>query len=121
VLALLDQISEALNTIVARTHSMKGPNEFTATAEGKERLDGICMLFIALGESLKNLDKVTKGELLARHPQIDWAGVKGLRDIIAHHYFDVDSDTVYWVCKNEAPHLLSVVQEIRESVKNGAG
>jgi uncharacterized protein with HEPN domain len=56
-----------------------------------ERLDGIAMLFMAIGESLKNLDKITNGLLFLTRPEIDWTGVKGFRDIIAHHYFDIDA------------------------------
>ena len=57
------------------------------SSTGVAILDSICMQFIAIGESLKGLDKVTRGELLTTHPEIDWKNVKGLRDIIAHHYF----------------------------------
>lgn len=55
-----------------------------------ERLDGIAMLYIAIGESQKNIDKITEGSLLADYPEIDWTGAKGFRDIIARHYFDID-------------------------------
>jgi len=53
------------------------------------------MLFIAIGESLKNIDKITQGRLLSDYPEIDWVGVKGFRDIIAHHYFDIDAEQVF--------------------------
>ncbi|OQB37372.1 MAG: hypothetical protein BWY06_02402 [Candidatus Latescibacteria bacterium ADurb.Bin168] len=121
VSAVLGQISETLDVILARTRHMKSSREFTETPEGKERLDGICMLFIALGESLKNLDKITRGELLSRYPEIDWTGVKGFRDIIAHHYFDIDAETVYWMCRNEVPRLNSVVRAMREATRTGEG
>ena len=44
-------------------------------------------MLIAIGESLKNLDKITGGSLLAKYPEVDWKGAKGARDIISHHYF----------------------------------
>jgi uncharacterized protein with HEPN domain len=40
------------------------------------------MMLIAIGESLKNLDKVTGGTLFSRYPEVDWKGAKGIRDII---------------------------------------
>ena len=43
-----------------------------------DRLDAICMMLIAIGESLKNLDKVTGGRLLSKYPEIDWKGAKGI-------------------------------------------
>jgi uncharacterized protein with HEPN domain len=36
-----------------------------------EKLDAICMQLIAIGESVKHLDKVTAGGLLLRYPQIE--------------------------------------------------
>ncbi len=53
---------------------------------------------IALGESVKNLDKVTEGQLLIRYPAVEWKRVMGMRDVISHHYFDVDAEVVYSVC-----------------------
>ncbi|MDD6078996.1 MAG: hypothetical protein PUC85_02315 [bacterium] len=39
-------------------------NDFLCSPEGMLRLDALCMNLIALGESVKNLDKMTNGELL---------------------------------------------------------
>ena len=58
-------------------------------------LDAICMNLIALGEAVKGLDKITKGELLVRYPEIYWSGVMKMRDKIAHHYFEMDAEVVY--------------------------
>ena len=57
------------------------------------------MLLITIGESLKNLDKVTNGELLPEYPEIEWKKVKGLRDIISHQYFDVNAEAIFDVCE----------------------
>ena len=42
---------------------------------------------------MKNVDKITGGKLFSQYPEIDWTGAIGFRDIIAHHYFDVDART----------------------------
>ena len=31
--------------------------------------------------------------------------MKGLRDIIAHHYFEVDADQIWWIIENELQPL----------------
>jgi uncharacterized protein with HEPN domain len=74
------------------------------------------MQLIAIGESLKNLDKVAGTELLGRYPQIDWKSAKGMRDIISHHYFDLDAEAVYNVCKTNLPEMKMVLQKIIEDV-----
>ena len=67
------------------------------------------MQLIAIGESLKNIDKITDKELLEKYPQIDWKGAKGMRDIISHHYFDIDANDIYFVCDNKLEELLETI------------
>ena len=74
-----------------------------------EKLDSICMQLIAIGESLKNIDKITNKKLLEKYPQIDWKGAKGMRDIISHHYFDIDANDIYFVCDEKLEELLETI------------
>ena len=111
--SILFQIDEAIEKIKFRTKDVQSPDYFTDSPEGIERLDGIAMLFIAIGESLKNVDKFTSGLLLQKYPEIDWVGVKGFRDIIApHHYFDIDAEQVFWICKNNLESLSTAIKRI---------
>ena len=52
VLDILGQIDGALQKVGDRSRRIASADELTATPEGEERLDGLCMLFIAIGESL---------------------------------------------------------------------
>ncbi len=36
----------------------------------------------------------------------------GIRDIIAHHYFDLDAEIVYDVVKNNLPQMLKTINEM---------
>ena len=36
----------------------------------------------------------------------------GIRDIIAHHYFDLDESIVFDVVKNKLPGLLATINKI---------
>lgn len=84
VLSILKQIDDALEKIATRAAPVRSANDFTDSPAGMEKLDSICMLFIAIGEALKNVDRITGGTLLSQYPEIDWKGVIGFRDIIAH-------------------------------------
>lgn len=112
VRAILLQIDDAIEKIKGRCAHVDNADYFTGTPEGMEKLDSIAMLFIAIGESLKNLDKITGGVLLAKYPEIDWAGVKGFRDIIAHHYFDIDAEQVFWILKHNLGPLSETIKRI---------
>lgn len=114
---VLSQILEATARIERRFSSIRSPGDFLVNDEGIDRLDGICMMLIAMGESLKNLDKITNGELLQRYPQVDWDGAKGIRDIISHHYFQVNPDIVYDVCLEKLPGLIQAVNAMLEELR----
>lgn len=109
---ILLQIAAALDKIAARVEPIKRPEDFTSSPAGQEKLDSICMLFLAVGEAVKHIDRITRGELLAQYPDIDWKGVMGFRDIIAHHYFDIDADQVFWLCRHALQPLTATIHRM---------
>ncbi len=111
-LHILFQINEATLKILKRFKAITTVDDFTGTEHGMEKLDSICMLLIALGEALKNLDKVTNKELLIQYPQIDWKKAKGMRDIISYHYFEMDAAVIYDVCQSRIPELSYTINKI---------
>jgi uncharacterized protein with HEPN domain len=108
--SILTQIDEAIGRIKTRTAEIVSADYFTSSPAGMERLDGIAMLFMAIGESIKNLDKITGGTLLSKYLEIDWTGIKGFRDIIAHHYFDIDAEQVFWIVRHNLEQLSTVIK-----------
>ena len=95
-----------------RFSKIKEPDDFVESEEGLEKLDSICMQLIAIGESLKQIDKITEGEYLVNYPQVEWDKAKKMRDIIAHHYFDIDEEIVFNVCQKHLPLMLDVIQKM---------
>ena len=114
---ILSQIIEASGRVERRFTSIQSPNDFLESEDGVDKLDGICMMLIAIGENLKNLDKVTNSKLLARHPEVDWKGAKGIRDIISHHYFDLNAEVVFSVCKERLPGLVAAVKAMKNELE----
>jgi len=113
ILDILNQIIEAIEIIEERCSFATCQDDFTDTKEGQEKLDGICMKLIAVGESLKKIDHITQSTLLNKYPQIEWKKIKGIRDFISHHYFDLDAEMIFGICQNNIADLLSVLQQIR--------
>lgn len=112
ILIILEQINDALKTVTMRFKPVDNVDYFTDSPEGKEKLDGICMQLIAIGESLKKIDKLTDKKLLQEYAQIDWTGAKGVRDIISHHYFDIDADEIYWICDQQIESMQHTIEQI---------
>ena len=112
VLHLLRKIEQTLKRIIDNSVEIDSYHFYYLTPAGMERLESTCMLLIAIGETIKGVDKLTNKELLPQFPSIDWKGAMGIRDIIAHHYFDLDAEIVYNVVKSNLPEMLVVVGDM---------
>lgn len=112
ILSLLRKILQTVERILANSETINSPSFYLLTPSGMERLESTCMLLIAIGEGVKGVDKLTEKNLFSHYPGIDWKGVMGMRDIIAHHYFDLDAEIVYDVIKNDLPQLKEILEQI---------
>lgn len=117
-LDILEDIHSAIERLEERTVRVHTVDDFLGSSEGMVLLDATCMLLIAIGESLKNLDKTTDGLLLPTYPSIPWKNIKGMRDIIAHHYFDIDADQILWIVKNEISPLKIAIEFFIKELSN---
>lgn len=114
----LELIQESLEKILLRFSGISCSDDFLLRSDGgMMKLDSICMKLIAIGESLKNLDKITNKELLVQYPEIPWKYVMGVRDIIVHHYFDVDADEIYRICKEDIDPLYQMIKRIMADLR----
>ncbi len=112
VIEIIKQILGSLEKIERRFININSSDDFLDSDEGLDMLDSICMQLIAIGESIKNIDKISKGKLLPNYPDVDWKGIKGVRDIISHHYFDIDAEEIFNLHDNNLEKLAQTMKSI---------
>lgn len=112
VIDSLQKIRNVIETIEDRFAIVNSPDELLSSPGGMMRLDAICMNLIAMGEAVKGLDKQTHGELLSCYPDVNWSGVMRMRDKIAHHYFDIDTDVVFQTVQLDIPKMKEVISRM---------
>ena len=118
IVEILQNIAWSLDQIVKRFQTIESSDDFLKDDLGLEKLDSICMQLINIGEALKQIDKLTDAKLFINYPDVDWKKAKGMRDIITHHYFDIDAETVYVVCSERIPDMKEVIKKILEDLEN---
>ncbi len=91
----LSQVSNALDRVARRFKGIHSADDFLASEQGLDMLDSICMMLIAVGENFKSIDRMTESNLLEQYPEVNWRGVKGVRDVISHQYFNIDAEEIY--------------------------
>ncbi|MCC6545477.1 MAG: DUF86 domain-containing protein [Nitrospirae bacterium] len=118
VIEVFKNLDWSVDQITKRFQSIECSDDFLKDDIGLEKLDSICMQLINIGEALKQVDKLTDSKLLANYLEIDWKKAKGMRDIITHHYFDIDAETVFAVCKEHIPGMKIVIKKIHDDLVN---
>lgn len=111
---VLQQILSALIQIQEWNKEIASTNAYTDTQEGMKTLAATSMLLESIGEGLKKIDHKTHGELLCLQPEIPWADIMGMRNHIAHGYFDIDADIIFDVVKHHLPTLDKAIQFLIE-------
>ena len=105
----LKNIETAITRLQERTVQIHTVDDYLSSPFGMEKLDAACMVIIALGEAVKTLDKLTDKKLLPTYPIVEWRKVMGARDIMAHHYFEVDADAIFDIVKNDLEPLKTAI------------
>src|SRR5689334_11095602 len=62
---------------------------------------------VELGEAVKAIPD----EVRQHYPDVDWRGFAGLRDMIAHQYFNIDTSRLLPIIRTEVPRLLAAVEQ----------
>jgi uncharacterized protein with HEPN domain len=79
----------------------------TFVADRRTR-DAVLYNLFVLGEAAK----AVPADYRASHGEIEWRGIAGLRDVLAHQYFGVDHEVIWDVTKNRLPELIEMLEEL---------
>lgn len=70
--------------------------------------DAVPLRLIEIGEAVKGIDPV----VLEAEPEIPWRDIAGMRDQLAHHYFDASHAIVRATVENDLPVLVAAVERL---------
>ena len=107
-------IKKAILMLQEWNKDVQSPDEWVSSPYGMKKLAGNCMLIETIGESVKKIEKRVGMEFLNQQPEIPWRDIMGMRNHIAHGYFDIDDSYVFSVIKNDLDPLLSAVEKLLE-------
>lgn len=113
---ILGQMIESCSLIMIWNESITDANDYPVSPIGMEKMAASCMLIEAIGEGVKKIDKIVPGFLADKSSETQWKQIMGLRDHIAHGYFNLDADIIFDVVKNEIPTLKDTLEEIKKDI-----
>jgi uncharacterized protein with HEPN domain len=113
--SVIAQMISLMESLLLRMEAVQSEADLCETESGRLLLDAVCMQFLALGEAVKQLDKLTGYTLQEQVPDQDWKGMMGFRNILAHQYFNIDPRQVLWITREALPALLQNLKQIQGS------
>ena len=117
VLGILEQIQTAIGQLKEWNADIKQADDYYLSPDGMQKLAASCMLIEAIGEGIHQIDDITEGKMFPERPEIPWEDVIGIRNHIAHGYFDIDGEVVYSVIKQDLNPLLEAIEYFVEALR----
>lgn len=106
----LDDISEAVSRIRSYTEGL-GLEQFRADAK---TVDAVIRNLEVIGDAAKKLPE----EIKQKDSPAEWRKIAGLRDILSHEYFGIDSDMIWDIVSQKIPSLASAVSRLQHYKAN---
>ncbi len=100
----LDDILESVERIEKYTKGISY-EEFSSSSI---YIDAVARNLEIIGEAVKNLPS----EIKQKYPEVGWKKIAGLRDILIHEYFGIDSRIIWDIIANKLPELKNSVKRI---------
>lgn len=112
-------------------HMLQAANDARTFVDGLHQCDfvadkrtqqAVILNLLIIGEAASKLLQ-NHSTFLAQHPELPWTSMKGMRNRLAHGYFDIDLDVVWDTLHDALPQLQArlpaiiahALQESRES------
>ena len=108
--AYLVDIDDAIRKIEKYTKALS----YKKFIENELILDGVVRNLEVIGEAVKQIPDDIKN----KKSEIKWKKIAGLRDILIHSYFGIDTVIVWDIVANKIPELKHVVQEILSEIND---
>jgi len=111
---LLEYILHSLKLIRRWFEGIQSGDDFLNDDESLMKMDAIAMRLQSIGEAVKNVDKRNRALLLEIAEREYWSKIIKTREILTHHYIDVDSEIIFSICDEKLDELEENILKVRE-------
>ena len=109
-------IKRAILMLQEWNEGVKSADEWLSSTYGMQKLAGNAMMIEVIGEEVKKVEKRLGIEFLNQRPEIPWKDVMGMRNHIAHGYFDINELYVFSVIQNDLWPLSEAIDYLLQKI-----
>ena len=112
--AVADRLRDILEAIERVDAYAKGIT-FEQFCLDRKTIEAAQFNFIVIGEAARHVPE----DIVAQHPEVAWREMRGLRNIVAHAYFNVSLPVVWETMVSDLPPLVAAIRELLEQIEAG--
>lgn len=101
---MIEDILECIKKIERYVDGM----DFALFKEDEKTIDAVIKNLETIGEAAQHIPD----DIKARHKQVPWRGIIGLRNRIVHGYFNIDLEIIWGIVRQELPDLKVQLEHI---------
>lgn len=105
----LESIKETIQQLIDWNSHVESAEEYYLSTPGMQLLAANCTLITAIGEGINRINRIMPDFLQSNFPEVSWRAIIGMRNHIAHGYFELDADLVYDAIVTDLPPLLCTI------------
>ena len=106
-----DYLGHIVEAIDRATSYLQPFENIEAFLKDEKTQDAVIRNIEIIGEAVTNIARRAP-DFIDQHPQLPWARMRGMRNFIAHAYFDVDWQIVLETVKDDLPSLKEQINQI---------
>lgn len=112
-LQTLDSIDHTIIHLIEWNGNVSSVDDYYASSAGMQLLAANCTLITAIGEGINRINRILPDYLESEFPMMPWRAIIGMRNHIAHGYFEIDADIIFEAVKYDIPPLLETIHEAK--------
>ena len=108
-LQTLESIEETINQLIEWNSNVSSADDYYTSPNGSQLLAANCTLITAIGEGINRINRICPTFLSSNFPTIPWHAIVGMRNHIAHGYFELDADLIFEAVSSDIPYLRNTI------------
>jgi uncharacterized protein with HEPN domain len=105
----LGHIAEAVTRIVGYVRPFPDVEAFGKNLQVQ---DAVVRNIEIIGEAVRHIERVAPG-FTGQHPEIPWAEMRGMRNVVIHQYFAVDLEILWTTATDDLPRLKRQIDQLQ--------